>query len=138
VWRRWAQIGAKPGQLVDPGLVSDVTWTIRDGGLARVETLTARAPLTIRSWRLIVPSTATAIKPDGTLFSSAGALLRVVVTTPWNTGARISATGDGPLGRGARGYIPLHLTYDARDIHMTPGRPVTWQMTLQPLQPSVE
>jgi hypothetical protein len=138
VWRRWARIGAKPGQLVDPGLVSEVTWRIRDGGLARVETLSAGAPVTIRSWRLAVPSTATAIQPDGTLFSGAGALLRVAVTTPWKADARIRATGDEALGRGARGYIPLHLTYVARDIHITPTRPATWQVTLQPLHPSVE
>jgi hypothetical protein len=136
VWRRWAKIGARPGQLVDPGLVSEVTWRIRDGGLTRVETLTAVAPVTIRSWQMTVPSTATAIQPDGTLFSGSGALLRVAVNTPWKADARIRATGDGPLGRGARGYIPLHLTYAGRDIHITPTRPATWQVTLQPLQPA--
>ena len=45
VWRRWAQIGAKSGQLVDPGVTSEVRWTLADGALTRRETLTARAPI---------------------------------------------------------------------------------------------
>lgn len=39
MWRRWAQTGTRPGQLVAPGLVSDVTWSIQDGALSRPETL---------------------------------------------------------------------------------------------------
>ena len=58
IWRRWARIGAKPGELDDPGLSSEVRWSLRDGALDRVETLTARAPIVIRTWRVIVPSTA--------------------------------------------------------------------------------
>ena len=132
VWRRWASIGARSGQLVDPGLTSDVRWTLGNGTLTRVETLTARAPMTIRTWRVIMPSTATsaATRAGGTLMTGAGGPLSVVVEVPWKTDAAIRATGNGPIGRGARGYIPLHLAYEAGDLRLTPGQPVTWRLTL--------
>jgi hypothetical protein len=134
VWRRWAAIGAKSGQLVDPGLTSDVRWTLADGTLTRAETLTARAPMTIRSWRLMMPTTATAatMQAGGMLMSGAAAALRIVVEAPWKTEPAIRATGNGPLGRGARGNIPLHLAYEARDLRLTPGQPITWRLTLSP------
>ena len=28
--------------------------------------------------------------------------------------------------------IPLHLAYEARDVRLTPGQPITWQLTLKP------
>jgi hypothetical protein len=134
VWRRWASIGARSGQLVDPGVTSEVRWTLGDRTLTRVETLTARAPMTIRAWRVVLPSTATsaASHPDGMLMTGSGALLRVAVEAPWKIASAIRATGDGPLGRGARGYIPLHLAYEARDLRLTPGQPMTWRLTLSP------
>jgi len=44
LWRRWAQVGTKSGQLVDPGVTSEVRWTLRSDTieLTRSETLTAR------------------------------------------------------------------------------------------------
>ena len=134
VWRRWAVIGAKSGQLVDPGLTSEVRWTLGDGTLTRAETLTARAPMTIRTWRVIMPTTATSVAgaPGATLMTGSGAPLRLVVEAPWKTDTAIRATGSGPFGRGARGYVPLHLTYDAHDLRLTPGQPMTWQLALSP------
>jgi len=134
IWRRWAQTGTKSGQFVDPGLTSEVRWTIGDGVLTRQETLTARAPVTIRSWRMIVPSTATTTETvsDGTRLSAANGQLRVAVTTPWPLVGRVHTTGNGVLGRGARGAIPLHLTYEARDVRIMPGQPLTWEMRLRP------
>jgi hypothetical protein len=137
LWRRWAQVGTKSGQLVDPGVTSEVRWTLGSDTieLARSETLTARTPVTIRTWRLVVPSTATTTEEtaDGVLLTGTSAPLRVNVMTPWPLPARrVQATGNSPLGRGARGPIPLHLIYEARDVRVTPGQPVTWQMTLRP------
>jgi hypothetical protein len=132
VWRRWEQIGAKSGQLVDPGLTSEVRWTLGDRTLTRVETLTARAPMTIRTWRLVMPTTATsaAARGSATRISGPGGAINVAVETPWQTESATRATGNEPSGRGARGYIPLHLIYETRDLRLTPGQPVTWQMTL--------
>jgi hypothetical protein len=131
VWRRWAQIGTKSGTLVDPGLTSEVRWAIRDGALERSETLTAREPIAIRTWRLVVPTTAStfASTAKGLLLSGA---LQVSVSTPWKADMHVRATGDDVLGRGARGAIPLHVMYEAHDVLVTPGQPLTWQMTLRP------
>ena len=63
-------------------------------------------------------------------------LLREVTAHCDDAMAALRATGASdrqqPLGRGARGPIPLHLIYEARDVRVTPGQPVTWQMTLRP------
>jgi hypothetical protein len=137
VWRRWAQIGARSGQLVDPGLTSEVRWTLTDGSLERRETLTAAQPVAIRSWRVAVPTTnALAATSAGAVQLTGGAAsLRVAVTPPWpGIEPQIQATGNGPLGRGARGAVPLHVVYEARGVRVVPGQPVTWQITLQPSQ----
>jgi hypothetical protein len=141
IWRRWAQLGTKSGQFVDPGVTSEVHWSIADGALTRSETLTARTPIAIRAWRMSVPTTAStsAATANGVVLSGVGAdrlaqpgALHVSVTTPWKTDRYVRATGNDVLGRGARGPIPLHVVYEARDVVIAPGRPVTWEMTLRP------
>ena len=134
VWRRWAQLGTKSGQLVDPGLTSDVRWTLGESTLVRQEVLTAAAPLQVRRWRVAVPTTNMTgeYTGDGTLLTGSASPLRVTVNTPWPITRLIQATGDGPLGRGARGAVPIHLVYEARDIAIAPDRPLTWTLTLQP------
>src|SRR5207247_1252100 len=131
VWRKWAQVGAKSGELVDAGLVSDVRWTLRDRMLERVETLTARAPITVRAWRLIVPTTAPVAAPAGDTVTlvGEGTHIRVSIDTPWHTDARVRATGNDPVGRGARGHIPLLVEYEAHDVRIEPGRPLEWRLT---------
>ena len=133
VWRRWARIGAKSGDLVDPGLTSEVRWTLGDGTLTRTETLTARAPMTIRTWRVNVPTSAAQASsvPGGTRLGGSGVALTCAVDAPWTIDTAVRATGSGPLGRGARGYIPLHVTYEARDLRLAPGQPIAWKLTLK-------
>jgi hypothetical protein len=133
VWRRWAQIGTKSGQLVDPGLTSEVRWTLGESTLTRVETLTAAAPLQLRRWRVVVPTTNMTgeYTDDGARLTGAAPLL-VTVNVPWPVARLMQATGDGPLGRGARGPVPLHLVYEARDVTVAPGQPSTWTLTLRP------
>ena len=140
VWRRWARVGAGPGDLDDPGLTSDVQWTLRDAALERVETLTARQAIVIRAWRLIVPTTASAATAIADGFRLAGRMgtdghLDVAIQTPWRADARVQATGDAPEGKGARGPIPLHLVYEARDVRIDPGRALSWRMRLRPVGP---
>src|SRR4029079_4110556 len=116
VWHRWAQIGTKSGQLVDPGLTSEFVWTLTDAGLARRETLTASAPIVIRSWRLVVPTTntTTMLANDGAVLTGGTAPLRVTIT-PLSPGVMrsVQATGNSALGRGARVAVPLHVVYEA-------------------------
>src|SRR5882762_1662869 len=59
VWRRWALIGSKAGQLVDPHIVSEVTWHLEGTTLTRDETLKSTEAITIRRWWMAVSSTAT-------------------------------------------------------------------------------
>jgi hypothetical protein len=134
VWRRWAQIGTKSGALVDPGLTSEVRWKIDENHarLERVETLTARSPMTIRRWRLVIPTNASTVTEQGLGTFQVGAL-GVTVTTPWASILHHTlATGDSPPGRGARGAVPLHLVYEAPGVRLLPGQPVSWQLTLRP------
>jgi hypothetical protein len=142
VWRRWAQVGAKSGQLVDPGLTSEVRWTIGENPtvLERAETLTARVPISIRRWRLVVPTSASTAEETraGTLLAGPNGQLTVAVTTPWaSVLRRVQATGDSPLGRGVRGPVPLHLIYEAPGVSLTPGQPVSWQLTLRTVADTV-
>jgi hypothetical protein len=135
VWKRWAQLGAKSGQLVDPGLTSEVRWTLSDSALERHETLTASAPIAIKNWRVVVPTTNTTAQTTdaGALLVGGHAPVRVTMTRPWpQVGATVQATGNSAMGRGARGAVPLHLVYEARDVRIAPGQPVTWQLTVQP------
>src|SRR5262245_4987718 len=134
VWRRWAQLGTKSGQLVDPGVASEVRWTLGESTLTRIETLTAASPLQVRRWRVVVPTTNVVGEDtsDGMLLTGGQAPLQITISAPWPLTRRLQATGDGPLGRGARGAVPLHLMYEARDLALAPGQPVTWQLTLRP------
>ena len=133
VWRRWARIGAKSGELVDPGLTSEVRWTLGDGTLTRTETLTARAPMTIRTWRVVVPTPATAAAASraGRVLSGSGPALSCVVDAPGRSTPRFARPAAGRSGAAPVAYIPLHLTYEAHDLRLTPGQPIAWQLTLK-------
>src|SRR5438105_3549189 len=57
VWRRWALVGSKAGQLVDPHITSEVVWHLDGATLTRDETLKSTAPVSIRRWWVAVPAT---------------------------------------------------------------------------------
>ena len=44
-------------KLQDVGLTSEVVWRIEKGTLIREETLSSKQPVSIRRWRLAVPTT---------------------------------------------------------------------------------
>ena len=48
IWSRWVVVGGKAGEPVDPGLVSEVTWTFEGKTLRRTESLTASKAIHIR------------------------------------------------------------------------------------------
>ncbi|HKP80489.1 MAG TPA: hypothetical protein VJT69_00655, partial [Pyrinomonadaceae bacterium] len=56
-WTRWAVVGLPPGKLQDVGLTSEVVWRIEGGALTREETLSSKQPISIRRWRMAIPST---------------------------------------------------------------------------------
>jgi hypothetical protein len=137
-WTRWAQVGAKTGELVDPGFESVVEWRIDGGTLTRVERLTARRPTTLRRWRVVVPSTGTrwldytsGVTRTDTLDGPDGTLTVTLVQADWPYGTSRQATGSGPEGRGARTGIPLQLVFEARDVALSPGTPKSWTLRLE-------
>ncbi|MDT5270640.1 MAG: hypothetical protein QOH49_2826 [Acidobacteriota bacterium] len=137
VWRRWAVVGSKSGQLVDPGISSEVVLSHEGTTLTREETLKASADVTIKRWWVAVPTTAarSEVLFDAgrrrDRFVSDGGTLEVSATADWPLVVSVQAAGGGALGRGARGGVPLHLVYEARDIHLAAVRPARWRITLK-------
>lgn len=137
-WTRWAQLGTKAGALIDPGLDSEVEWRLDGGALTRVERLTARRPIAIRRWRVVVPSTgarwltytAGTIRTD-TFDGREGVLDVSLVHADWPYGTSRHSTGPGPEGRGARIAIPQHLVFAATDIQLSAGASKSWTLRME-------
>lgn len=148
LWRRWALIGSKSGELIDPKITSEVKWQLEGSKLTRDETLKSSEPISIRRWWIAVP--ATAAHNESSLFSGRRtdrfavgqdrADLLITGWADWPLKKSLLATGDTPLGRGARGAIPLHLINESRDLRLEPNRAKTWHlvMELSPLAKSLE
>jgi hypothetical protein len=119
VWKRWVTIGGKPAVLVDPGISTEVSWTLRNGGLVRQETITASRDVAIRKLRVLFPSSDSRVERDR--------LPSVAVDCSLGPAA-VVATGDGPLGRGNKGPVPLLLEWEVPDIKL----PFRWTVTLTP------
>jgi hypothetical protein len=137
VWRRWVVAGSKAGETMDPGLVSEVTWSLQGNSLHRVESLIASKPLKVRRLWLAIPSrdshfeTVELGNARIERLTSNGTTLDVQVKhSDWPVQISTYATGDDSLGRGDRGAIPLHLILESRNISLTPGAPESWEITL--------
>jgi hypothetical protein len=138
VWRRWAVIGNRAGQLSEPRITSEVTWHLDGDTIVREETLMADEEIVIRLWRCAVPLTAPRYElrfgennERWDRFSSTEAVLELNALADWPLRIYAWATGDTPLGRGARGAIPLHLIYEARDLVLPRNKPMRWRLTLR-------
>ena len=137
-WTRWAQLGAKPGDLIDPGIDAEVEWRLEGTALIRVERLTARRSIAIRRWRVVVPSTGTrwltytagSVRTD-VLDGPEGVLEASVLQADWPYGTSRQSTGSGPEGRGARIAIPQHLVYAAENIQLPQGATKGWTLRLE-------
>jgi hypothetical protein len=124
-WTKWAVVGTPSGKVQDVGLTSEVVWRIENGTLIREETLSSKQPVSIRRWRLAVPTTHDQVETETVSgvrvdhFNSAKGTLDVRMSDanfPLKTS--IVATGNSALGRGVHGAIPLHLVFEARDINV--------------------
>jgi hypothetical protein len=137
VWRRWAQIGGKAGQLVDPHIKSEVVWRLNGATITREETLESSEAVTLRRWWVAVPTTAThheVLLTKGQRrdrFQTGEGALEVSATAAWPLNVSLRATLDGALGRGARGGVPLHLVYETRDLRLNPHGRALWRITLK-------
>ena len=137
VWRRWAATGTRSGQLEDPRVASEVVWRLEETTLTREETLRASADVTFKRWRVAVPTTAarSEVSFDAAgrrdRFVSDGGTLEISATADWPLAVSVQAAGGGALGRGARGGVPLHLVYEARDVSLKAGQAARWRITLK-------
>ncbi len=135
-WRRFVVKGGKTGEWIEPGFEVEATWRIDGSTLTRTEALRATRDLTVRRLSWILPSTANyhpsfakGVPAVIRLCGSEGALeIRTAGDLP--VAPRIQKFGDEPLGRGARGAIPIHVEFDAKDIRLQAGRPRMWEISL--------
>src|SRR6185369_12429105 len=58
VWRRWAVVGGKPGELTDGGIATEVTWRLTNKTLTRDEELKVTNGVKVRRWWVVIPTTA--------------------------------------------------------------------------------
>jgi hypothetical protein len=138
-WRRFAQVGGRTGSLVEPGFTSTVEWKIDGTTLTRTETLTATRDVTIRRLSLLIPSTGTSSSKAPAAadalahvrLSGAEGALDARVAGDWPIVTSVQAVeNDVPLGRGARGAIPTHVTFEARDVELRAGQARKWVIGL--------
>ncbi|HEV8189657.1 MAG TPA: hypothetical protein VGP83_18025 [Pyrinomonadaceae bacterium] len=137
-WTRWAVVGTPAGKVQDVGLTSDVVWAIENGTLIREETLSSKQPVSIRRWRLAVPTTFDQLETDvvngvrvDRFKSEKGSLDVSLVSASFPVKTTILATGSSALGRGVHGAIPLHVVFEARDIEVTSGA-LKYKLALTP------
>ncbi len=136
-WTRWAVVGAPAGKVENVGLTSEVVWRIEGNSLTREETLSSSKPVNISFWSLAVPTSHETVNLDllkevgRVRFDSlAGALDVRMFDANFQMEESIISTGNGPLGRGVHGAIPLHLVYKASDLEVTPNKPLKYKLEL--------
>jgi hypothetical protein len=136
LWRRWAQLDGKPGQLVDPQITSEVIWRIDGGTLTRDETLRSAQDITLYRWWVAVPSTFDRDVPiagperQDRLMDQDSELM-VTVKADWPVGISVWTPGDSAFGRGARRAVLLHLIYESHGLHLPAQQSVHWRMTIK-------
>ena len=142
IWNRWVVPGAKAGEPADPGLKTEVRWSITDEKtLRRTESITAWKELKIRRFWVTVPSTANHIVTLVTGGARTDELTSPQVTfdvrvlnSDWPLQISAFATGDDPLGRGDRGSIPLHMILETtHELTLQPDSTKKWEIELTSL-----
>jgi hypothetical protein len=140
VWHKWALVGGKAGQTIDPGLTTEVTWGFRGNRLTRSERISAVHAVSIKRLWLAIPSTATTSFVSfqqghrvDTLKGPGDSLQVTVDQSSFPLNISLQATGDSPLGKGSQGPVPLLLNLEALDITMVPGRDQAWELSFRSL-----
>jgi hypothetical protein len=137
VWRRWVIPGNKAGDVVDAGLISEVTWTLQGNRLRRVESLTSSRPLNVHRLWLAIPSRYDHLETSylqgnriDRLISEEKTLEVQVKNSDWLFEISAYATGNDALCRGDRGPLPLHLILQSKSFSLTPAVPKHWELSL--------
>ncbi|HWO35609.1 MAG TPA: hypothetical protein VNO32_43000, partial [Candidatus Acidoferrum sp.] len=138
-WKRWVVVGAKAGVFVDPGLVSEVTWSLRGNTLQTTESLTASQSLGVRRLWFAIPSRYDHLETSylqstrlDRLISEGKSLEIRVENSNLLLNISAYAAGNDPLGRGDRGPLPMHLIFQAENFSLTPAKPTYWELSLTP------
>jgi hypothetical protein len=84
-------------------------------------------PTTANRWRTITTNGARTDHFDG----REGRLAVTIVKTDWPQSISVAASEDSPLGRGARGAVPLHLNIESTDLALSPGAAKSWVLQLR-------
>ena len=138
-WTKWAVVGTPAGKVQDVGLTSEVVWRIEKGTLIREETLSSNQPVSVRRWRLVIPTTHDQVETENDKgmrvdrFSSTRGTLEVRMSdASFPVKASIMATGNSPLGRGVHGPIPLHLVFESQNVNVSGDSPLKYKLALTP------
>jgi hypothetical protein len=139
VWKNWVAAGGKAGETLDPGLTTEATWALAGSMLRRTETISSSKSLKVRRLWMAIPVLAdhleTSLAEGGRidrLMSKEGTLEVRVSHSDWRFQITSFATGDGALGRGDRGPIPLHLILQSMgEVSFAPGTSKSWQIEMQ-------
>jgi hypothetical protein len=131
VWKRWVFVGAKAGETINPGLATEVTWSLTKSGLRRSEVITPSKSVMVRRLWMAVPTRSDRIKTlivdnvrSDQLISKESTMEVRVLHSDWPLQISAFATGDDPLGRGDRGPIPWHLILETtKNLSLAPSAP---------------
>jgi hypothetical protein len=132
-WRRFAIVGDKTGNLIEPGFAVSINWTIDGATLTRTETMTATRDVSLRRVVLLLSSTATSYsnpRPTTIRLSSPDGVLDAGISGDLQMRSTIRTVGDEPLGRGPRVPIPTHVTYEAAGVQLRAGQPRSWELSV--------
>ena len=135
VWRRWALLNKKAGELIDPHITSEVVWRIDGATLTRDETLRSEEDITYTAGGLPYPahSIATCSWRVQAAEPLAGREFGPLVTVnaDWPVAFSACAPGDSALGRGARQPVLLHLIYESSHLRLPAKQDMHWRMTIK-------
>ena len=138
-WTKWGVLGRPSGKVEDVGLTSEVVWRIEKATLTREETLSSKNRISIRRWRLAVPTSHDKVETETVKgmrldrFNSGKGTLDVRMSNVnFPLKASITATGNSAIGRGVHGAIPLHLVFEAQDLNVDVGGALIYKLELTP------
>lgn len=140
-WRRFAVIGAKSGEWIEPGFEVTIEWRIDGSALSRTETITPRRDLSLERLHWLLTSTATSHSAAGgsergtTRLSGREGDLEVRLSGDLPLTVSVRTVGDEPSGRGPRGSVPTHLSIEATNLQLRAGSRRTWMVRLDPGAP---
>lgn len=134
---KWAKIGSPTSTIFANGLRSEVEWRVEGRKLIRRESVTAMTDVSIKGWKVAIPSTANSVERRSAAgvesFDLAGSkwTLRAGIKPMADTRIRIDAAGNGPLSKGVLGAIPLHIVAERGAFLLKKGESVPWELTLE-------